>query len=365
MTGLPSVCLHLFFISVSYLKQMAVPGGDRRHLGVWVRVAMCAGLLVALGWLARHGVAGVAWSSVVAVITSVGPRHVAELAAIWVAGLMTYSIVLSGAMPGLGARRGLVVNLTGSAVANTIPLGGALATALNWRMLRGWGHTNTAFAAFSALTNALAVLTKLTLPILAVLLLSLASTHIPATLLLAAGACAAALVVCCAGVVGIVRRPSRIGSRETTNRWLAKLNLLVGGTRNEVVTIVRDRWPVLLLGSISYAVAQVLLFGFSMHAVGLAASVPVIVAAASIERLGTIVPLTPGGAGVAEAATIAWLIAAGFDPATVIAGVLLYRTFIFAMEIPVGGVALVVWAWRSDLGRQLTRRGGSACTSST
>ena len=34
------------------------------------------------------------------------------------------------------------MNLTGSAVANVMPLGGAVATALNWRMVRGWGHSD-------------------------------------------------------------------------------------------------------------------------------------------------------------------------------------------------------------------------------
>ena len=67
--------------------------------------------------------------------------------------------------------------------------------------------------------------------------------------------------------------------------------------------------------------------------------------AAAIERLGTLVPITPGGTGVAEIGTIAWLVAVGLDPVQAVAGVLLYRVFLIVMEIPLGGLLLGGWAW--------------------
>ena len=50
--------------------------------------------------------------------------------------------MLAAALPGLDLRRGLLLNLSGSAVSNVMPLGGAVGTALNWQMAR-WGHTAT------------------------------------------------------------------------------------------------------------------------------------------------------------------------------------------------------------------------------
>ena len=67
--------------------------------------------------------------------------------------------------------------------------------------------------------------------------------------------------------------------------------------------------------------------------------------AAAVERLGTLVPITPGGAGIAEIGAVAWLVGSGLDPVQAVAGVLLYRVFVFALEIPVGGVLLGGWAW--------------------
>jgi uncharacterized membrane protein YbhN (UPF0104 family) len=105
------------------------------------------------------------------------------------------------------------------------------------------------------------------------------------------------------------------------------------------------RWSRLLPASAGYILAQVALLFFSLRFVGLHASVTVVLMAAAIERLGSLVPLTPGGAGIAEIGTVAWLVATGLDPVLVVAGVLLYRTFLVAMEIPVGGLLLGGWAW--------------------
>jgi uncharacterized membrane protein YbhN (UPF0104 family) len=40
------------------------------------------------------------------------------------------------------------------------------------------------------------------------------------------------------------------------------------------------------------------------------------------------------------------LVTTGLDPVGVVAGVILYRVFLFALEIPVGGALLGGWAWR-------------------
>jgi uncharacterized membrane protein YbhN (UPF0104 family) len=68
-----------------------------------------------------------------------------------------------------------------------------------------------------------------------------------------------------------------------------------------------------------------------------------VLAALAADRLLSLVPLTPGGAGFAEVGAAATLIACGADPLAVTAGVLLYRAFIFLLEIPVGGLWLGCW----------------------
>jgi putative heme transporter len=61
-------------------------------------------------------------------------------------------------------------------------------------------------------------------------------------------------------------------------------------------------------------------------------------------RLITIVPYTPGNAGVVELLLIAPLVAAGGDREQVTAAVLVYRALTWGLQIPVG-VACYLW-WR-------------------
>ena len=70
----------------------------------------------------------------------------------------------------------------------------------------------------------------------------------------------------------------------------------------------------LLPASAGYIAAQVALLDVSLHTVGLHPPLTVVIMAAAIERLGTLMPITPGGTGVAEIGAIAWLVGTGLPP---------------------------------------------------
>jgi uncharacterized protein (TIRG00374 family) len=92
-----------------------------------------------------------------------------------------------------------------------------------------------------------------------------------------------------------------------------------------------------------YWLLQGALLWLCVIAVGTHVSVPVLLAAPVAERFLTMLAVTPGGAGLVEAGMIAVLIALGADPTGVLAGVLLFRAFVFIAEIPVGGLATAAW----------------------
>ena len=70
----------------------------------------------------------------------------------------------------------------------------------------------------------------------------------------------------------------------------------------------------------------------------------VVLAVFAFARLVTAVPITPGGAGLVEAALIARLVGAGGDKSQVAAAVLIYRALTWALPILVG-IACDGW-WR-------------------
>ena len=342
--------------------ERAPTSGDRErttHAWAWrlAKTGLVVGVVGGGLWTATHGVAHVGWSEVVAILRQVQPEQLLLLTVIWLGGLAVYSLVLSAALPGLGVPRSLLLNLSGSAVSNVVPLGGAVGTALNWRMVTRWGHSSNAFAAFCVLTNALDVLTKLVLPLVAVAGLTMVSAHVPTTLWVMAACCAAALV---AGVLvePVVRRLSR--RARTGHGFADRLRGQIHDAWLRIRDLMRTGAPRLLTASAGYIAAQVALLDVSLHTVGLHPPLTVVIMAAAIERLGTLIPITPGGTGVAEVGAIAWLVGTGLPPVQVVAGVLLCRIFLVVMEIPLGSALLAGWLWRQRSARPVAGSGVAA-----
>lgn len=321
--------------------------------------------LVGIGWALPH-VTGAAWSDVRSVLADVTFPELAELAGIWAAGLLAYSFVLTGALPGLSRRRALTLNLTGSAVSNVAPMGGALGVATNLAMLRAWRFRPGASAAFTLVTNAWDVLGKLALPLVALAAVVAAPDLTSGPLRAAAVSTGVVLLVLLLAIVLVLRsdrmaravgrggaavlRRSRL--RTVAARASAFESALLE-TRTRVLDVVARTWPQLTGGTFAYLALQALLLWACLDVVGAAPRPTVVLAGFAVERLLTLAVVTPGGAGLAEAGSAGVLVALGVDPLTATAGVLLYRGFTFLLEIPVGGLWLGGWVLaRSRLARQ-------------
>jgi uncharacterized membrane protein YbhN (UPF0104 family) len=94
---------------------------------------------------------------------------------------------------------------------------------------------------------------------------------------------------------------------------------------------------------VGYAALQAGLLWGCVSAVGGHLTPVQVLAGFAVDRVLTLVVLTPGAVGFTEAGTAAALTALGGSPAVMAAGVLLYRGFTYALEIPVGGVWLGGW----------------------
>jgi hypothetical protein len=116
-------------------------------------------------------VAGIPWSGIVATLGSVPWPVMGGLVLLWAGGLALHTIALTAALPGLGMRRAATLSLTGSAVANVLPVGGAAGVALNFKMARTWGFDARAMSRFTVVTNVWDVLAKVALPVVALPLL--------------------------------------------------------------------------------------------------------------------------------------------------------------------------------------------------
>ena len=309
----------------------------------------------------------VSWHGVVPVLAALHASELLGLALLWVLGLWVHTFVLTAAAPSLTHRRALTLNVTGSAVSNIVPLGGAAGVALNHRMMRAWGVSGRSFAGFILLTNLWDVLAKLALPGVALVVLDNAGEAATGRVQSAALVGLAAFVVVLALLLLVLLSPRltvvlggaverQINAALVLVRVRQRIAIVehLLTVRDECAGLVARGWLRMSLGMASYLALQGVLLWWCLGLSGAHAAVPEVLAGFAVERLLTVLPLTPGGLGVADVGLAGVLLASGGDPTGVAAGVVLYRVFVFAVEIPVGGGTLGLWI----LGRRRAVRRG-------
>jgi uncharacterized membrane protein YbhN (UPF0104 family) len=326
-------------------------GTRSRRVGlVLVTVAVAA-------WAARRlSAEGASWSAAWHSILGLSWIWLVALAAVWLVGQVVHTVALAASMPGLTRRRALVLSLSGSAVTKLLPFGTIAATAMSLTIVRTWGHHPLEFVRFVVVSKACDLVTKLALPIFVVTGLFLSDELAPGAatvgyFAMATGAVATGGLVA-AGLAGRATPLLRVvrwanGAWNTARRtdpvdqrdWTAVATTMLDRT----VRLVRHRWPELVGGTGGYWLLQGVLLGLCMVAVGAPASVSVVLAGLLVERTLTLLAFTPGGAGLVEVGTVGAFVALGVDATAALAGVLLFRAFVFVAEIPVGGLATAGW----------------------
>jgi uncharacterized membrane protein YbhN (UPF0104 family) len=322
------------------------------------RAGGSAVLAVLLLGLVLPRAAGVGWRDALAAMSGLTLVQLAGLGVIWFAGIWAHSFVLRAGLPGLSSRKAVMLNLSGSAVSNLVPCGGALGIGLNYAMCSSWGVTSTEFTLYTLVTNLWNVLTKLSLPTVALLaMLAVGNVTAPTVVLtsLAALVMLVGLVAAACAVVANDTAAFRVGA---VADWVARsiCRLVRRGRPNGIQgflsdvrrggrTVMRRGWRQLTLGMLSYSALQGLLLWAALSMLGSTLGPAQILAGYAAERVLSIAVLTPGGSGLVEVGMTAVLVGLGGDPVVTVAGVLVYRAFVFGLEIPAGAAALAWWLW--------------------
>jgi uncharacterized membrane protein YbhN (UPF0104 family) len=289
---------------------------------------------------------GTSWATVGGLLGQLSLPAIVLLSTVWIAGLWAHSFVLAASLPGLTKRRGLTLSLTGSAVANVLPLGGAAGTGLNFAMTRRWGFSSAAFGGFLAITTLINVVAKLGVVAVALALSPLAGTATA----LPVGRTGLLLIPVLAALAAVGWFLSSESAATTAGRgldrltrWRTELERSLPALRTSVRRVFRGGWRPMTGGMVAYLALQLALLWLCFQLLDTSLSPAVLITGLAVERLLTLIPITPGGAGVVEVGTTAALVALGGDPAAVTAGMVLFRGFTYLLEIPVGGVTLAVW----------------------
>ncbi len=287
------------------------------------------------------------------------------LVALW--NLATYWLVMVSTMPGLTMKQAAVVTQSGTAVANTLPAGGAVGIGVSYAMYDSWGFSRSRSSVSLLVSGVWNNFVKLGMPVLALVLLALQGQPGAGLLAAALGGLAGligsvtvfALLLhseeaarriglTAAGVANaalrVVRRPPVDGWDRATVKF-----------RDRTVLLLRARWLWITLTTVVSHVSLYLVLLVALRAVGVSddeAGWAEVLAVFAFARLLTAIPFTPGGLGVVEVALITGISAAGGARPEVAAAVLLFRAFTYVLPIPLGLATYVFWrlnrSWRRE-----------------
>jgi uncharacterized protein (TIRG00374 family) len=294
---------------------------------------------------------------------------VAVLASLWLVNIATVWAMLTQALPGLRFGQAAVLNLSGSAVANAVPFGGAVGIGATFAQCLSWGF-DTASVALSVLVSGVwNVFAKLSFPIAALGLLTIYGES--ARGLELASFVGVAMVVTAVAVFVAVMRSERLAewAGRTAQRPVDAVRRLLRWApshdvservldfRHRTRTLVERRWMGLTVWMVAYKVSSFFLELACVRAIGIGAdevSWVEVLAAYAFGELLTAIPLTPSGVGFVETGNAGLLVAFGAPDDAALAAVFLFRAFDYLIEIPAGGAAWVVWAtkhsWRRPVG---------------
>jgi uncharacterized membrane protein YbhN (UPF0104 family) len=302
-------------------------------------------LAVVLVAVALPKVANAGWDDLSDHLAQVTLWRLLELVGTWAAGLYVYTFVLTAALPKLKRRRALALNLGGSGISNVLPFGGAAGIGLNYAMLRSWGYDREHVARFTVVSQTVTALSKVLLGAAGLI----AIVTVPALRAVVPLPEETTVLVVLVGCACVAAAAFRIGARLTLPAY-RRLRASVVTLLKQTAELLHRGWLPLTAGTVGYAALQLFLFELCLNAVHAGLPIALVAAGYAVDRLLTLIPVTPGGVGVVEAGVTAVLVAVGGDPTAVATGVLLFRAFTYFAEIPLGGAVILGWFTHRTLG---------------
>ncbi len=281
-----------------------------------------------------------------------------------VLGLLSWlvsGLVFCALIPGLSILRGPTSWLILSGIGASVPFGPWNMGVL-WVVIRGWGIANIPATSGIALYGIVNELSRLFLPLFALIILwstgALAGAQNADTAWLIAIISAVAFVVAIVLIVAVVRSEraadwlGRTGQRFVS--WVMRrlgrqgapnVSASIHRFRDQLGVVIRRRGLAALAASILSQFAWVVVLIVALRMMGVPESVltpGAVFAVYSLVMVVTIIPLSPGGAGVPELLFISGLTTIAGTPyeAAVTAGVFLYRLYYWFLPIPLAWILL-------------------------
>ena len=271
--------------------------------------------------------------------------------------------IFAALIPGLGLLRGTKAWLILAGIGASIPLG-PWNMAVLWVVIRGWGLGAQATTGGIALYGVFDQLSRLAMGVVGALVLVLAEPRnrdvdVETTSIIILAVVSGVLLAITAGLLIAIVRSERLAHKlgDLGTRLVASIYRHLGRTgqpdvlgsvlrfRETLGDTVRQRGPAAFALSITSKLLWSVVLITALRMTGVSSNVlpaSEIVAVFSIVFIITILPISPGGAGVPELLYISMFttLTGGQDSAQISAGVMLYRVFQWFLPIPLAWILL-------------------------
>lgn len=334
-------------------SQRSAATGIRRAVGPILGVSVI--LIIFIFVIPRFANYSDVWKT----IRRIRPPWLALLGAGAVLNVATYAPNWMVALPGLSYAQSLRLTLSGTAIANVAPFGGAVSMGMQYRMLRVWGFSTPDSSRAMVITGVWNNLVNLALPLTGLALLTLRGGKNTA-LEISARIGAVVFVIVLAALWQVMR--TEAGARRmgrwadgVRNGWYrvrkqpTKTDApdAFAAFRADSVTLLRARWLALTITTVAGVLTVFLVLAFTVRAVGIPVMRVTLTEAfaawASTRLLSTAFPVTPGGLGVVDVALTTALRGFGARAQPAVAAVLLYRVLTWLPPIILGSIATLTW----------------------
>lgn len=289
-------------------------------------------------------------------LRTMNSQDVSLIAAFTLINICVYVLPYMAALPKLKYWPGFILRQTSFLISNSVPGGGAFGIGIQYAMLSSYGFNGSSASSAIMITGALNMLATISLPgIAAIGLLATGQLDNESALATLIGIMVTAVSV---GSFIIIFRSKHLA--EKTGDWadekiskyakLFKRNVSssikhsVMNFRESAYDTVVKRWPA-LVGSnylqqlTQFSILYVCLQILEPNSITLISAF----AAFALARLGSFIPLTPGGLGTVDAFMASLLVQQGVSNDIALASVLIWRFATFVPQIILGILTFLYW----------------------
>jgi len=240
------------------------------------------------------------------------------------------------------------------AISNSLPAGGTIGLTFQYAMLRSFGISGKDSSATIGIASVWNGLISFFMPVLGLVSLTftgevtsglIRSTIIGLVVLLISSGLFYTALKSTQGSIWVGSLLSKIVNpiRKLFRKQSINLSISIDAFRLQVNELVKNKWKIISLTNFLVQIAMFLVFWASVYAVGISVAGGIIFAVFCFGRIGTTIPLTPGGLGTTDVIMVSMLQFFGADTQTSLAAVLLWRGFFYIPQVLAGLLSFIFW----------------------